>query len=106
MIKEYINLDGKKYRVEANWNAVADFCRRKGVVNLTQLDILSRIGIDDVLTLMSCCIKEGERLDGKDFDLTEQDLGSLANASVVSEFITMYVQQSQPGGGGKGSGKK
>ena len=106
MKKEYIEVGGKKYRVEANWNAVAEFCAKKGAVKLSQLDILSRLGVGDILTLMHCCIKEGERMDGRDFELTEQDLGSVANAGVISRFIALYVAQSQLGGGSEAGGKK
>ena len=106
-MKEYLKVGGREYRAEANWNAVAAYCRRKGVADLGGLDVLGRIGVEDVLPLMYCCLKEGERLEGRDFDLTEDDLGSLANAATVGQFMQLYVRQSQADTGEDGgSGKK
>lgn len=103
MNKEYLDISGEKYRAEANWNAVAAYCDRKGVTNLSQLDMLGTIGVGDVLTLMHCCLQEGERLEGREFPLTEQELGSRAHAGTIAQFIRLYVRQSQlPGGGDDG----
>ena len=108
MMKEYLRIGGKAYRAEANWNAIAAYCRRKGVTDLAGLDVLGNVGVEDVIPLMHCCLKEGERLEGRDLDLTEDDLGSLANAATVGAFMQLYVRQSQAGPveDAAGSGKK
>lgn len=92
---DYLEIGDKKCRVEANWNAIADFCRRKGVTDLSQLDILSRIGVDDILPLMHCCLKEGERVNGNDFPLSEEELGSVVNTVKMGEFMRIYAEQSR-----------
>lgn len=104
-MKDYLKIGDKEYRVEANWNAIAGFCRKKGVSDLSQLDVLVHIAIDDILPLMHSCIKEGECLEGRDFLFTEDDLGGMANAAVMGVFMRIYARQSQidagPGGGKK-----
>ena len=57
-MKDFLKIGDSEYRVEANWNAIAGFCRKKGVSDLSQLDVLVHIAIDDILPLMHCCIKE------------------------------------------------
>lgn len=101
MEKYFLNIEDKEYRVEANWNAVADFLRKKGILDLSQLDILVHIAIDDILPLMHSCIKEGERLERHDFLMSEEELGSVVNTSIMGSFMQIYVQQSQFSGPGE-----
>lgn len=93
-MKDYIKIGAKSYRVEANWNATADYCRRKGVTKLSEMDSLADMSPDDVLTLMHCCLKEGERMDERDIDITSEDLGSMINTQKMNEFIRIYASQS------------
>lgn len=95
MEKRFLDIRGKKVRVEANWNAIADFCRRKNIVDLSQIDMLSRIGVDDILPLMHCCVKEGERLEGREVMMTEDELGSSVNTAKMGEFMRIYAEQSR-----------
>lgn len=104
-MKDFLNIGGTEYRVEANWNAIAGFCRKKGVNDLSQLDILVHIAIDDILPLMHCCITEGERLEKRDFPISESELGSLVNTAVMGQFMRIYARQSQMDTDG-GNGKK
>lgn len=95
MIKDFLKIGDKEYRVEANWNAIAGFCRKKGVSDLSQLDVLVHIAIDDILPLMHSCIREGERLEQRDFLMSEEELGSVVNTLVMGEFMRIYARQSQ-----------
>ena len=38
-MKDFLKIGDSEYRVEANWNAIAGFCRKKGVSDLSQLDV-------------------------------------------------------------------
>ena len=100
-MKDFLKIGDSEYRVEANWNAIAGFCRKKGVSDLSQLDVLVHIAIDDILPLMHCCIKEGERLEKRNFPMSESELGSVVNTAVMR----IYARQSQMEADG-GSGKK
>ena len=42
-MKDFLKIGDSEYRVEANWNAIAGFCRKKGVSDLSQLDVLVHI---------------------------------------------------------------
>ena len=96
-MKDFLKIGDSEYRVEANWNAIAGFCRKKGVSDLS--------AIDDILPLMHCCIKEGERLEKRNFPMSESELGSVVNTAVMGQFMRIYARQSQMEADG-GSGKK
>lgn len=96
MHKVYINLDGTDYRMEVNWHATAAYCARKGVVNLTDIDNIGKITIPDVLPLAHCCITEGERLDGRVFEMSEDELGTKMLPKNIAEFIRKYAEMTTP----------
>ena len=81
-MKDFLKIGDSEYRVEANWNAIAD-----------------------ILPLMHCCIKEGERLEKRNFPMSESELGSVVNTAVMGQFMRIYARQSQMEADG-GSGKK
>ena len=84
-MKETITINGKEYRVAVNWNAIRDYCQRKGIKDLTQIDSVLSFNIDGMLTMAHCCIKEGERLEGRQLEETE------------AEFAKSYVRQAMTG---------
>lgn len=100
MKKDFLIIAGQKRRVEANWNSVVDFCTRKGISSLTELDALAKICIDDILPLMHCCIKEGERLEGIVFEMTEDELAESINTVIMGMFMRIYGEQSKVGADG------
>ena len=104
-MKDFLKIGDSEYRVEANWNAIAGFCRKKGVSDLSQLDVLVHIAIDDILPLMHCCIKEGERLEIRNFPISESEMGGVLNTVVMGQLMRIYARQSQMEADG-GSGKK
>lgn len=100
MKKDYIEIAGKKYRVEVNWNALVTFLSAVGRDTLDELSRIDTIRPSELTTLMAACIIEGERLDGRkveggtlNFSL---DLGSVVTPEDVREFMDIYVRQSNP----------
>lgn len=99
MPKDFIKIAGKSYRVEANWNAVVDFLAARGTNDLVALQSLERITPLDATLLLACCVKEGERLEGRECTFTAATLGEMRPAEVaacIAEFLTIYVKQSAP----------
>lgn len=94
MKKSYLTIGEKNYRVEANWNATLDYCDRKGVTELSALDNLGQLTPGDLTIMMHCCIKEGERMDGREFNMTELDLGGILRPFHIGEFVRIYQEQS------------
>lgn len=90
----HISISGKKYRVEANFNAIMDFMEQKGEKDIAFL--AGELSMKDWTMLMVACVNEGERLDGKPHDLTMENVGTLSFvevSSAVQEFIKVFSEQ-------------
>lgn len=105
-MKETITINGQEYRVAVNWNAIQDYCHRKGIKDLTQIDSVLSFNIDGMLTMAHCCIKEGERLEGRKFEETEEGLGAVMTPMEMTEFAKSYVRQATTGIAGEAPTKK
>ena len=92
-MKEVININGKNYRVAANWNAIRDYCQRKGIRNLQEIGNVLCFGLDGILTMAHCCIKEGERLEGRELGISEMELGEMFSPGMMTKFIEIYARQ-------------
>ena len=96
MKKDYIEIAGKRYRVESNWNALTAFLDAVGRNTLDELSKIDSIRPSELTALMAACIAEGERLDGRDNAPTALDLGAVITPDDVRNFLGIYVRQSNP----------
>lgn len=105
-MKEVININGKEYRVAANWNAIRDYCMRKGITDLRKIGNVLCFGLDGVLTMAHCCIKEGERLEGRELEIDEMELGTIMMPVDMTRFLEIYTRQTTANLPVKGDSKK
>ena len=96
MKKDYIEIGGKRYRVESNWNALMAFLEAVGRNTIDELSKIGDIRPSELTALMAACIAEGERLDGRDGAPSALDLGALVTPAKVREFLDIYALQSAP----------
>jgi hypothetical protein len=96
MKKDYIEIAGRRFRVESNWNALTAFLDAVGRDTLDELSRINTIRPSELTALMAACIEEGERLDGRDGAPSAKDLGAIITPDDVREFLTIYVRQSNP----------
>ena len=96
MKKDYIEIAGKRYRVESNWNALTAFLDAVGRDTLDELSRINTIRPSELTALMAACIEEGERLDGRDGAPSAKDLGAIITPDDVRVFMDIYVKQSNP----------
>ena len=96
MKKDYIEIAGKRYRVESNWNALTAFLDAVGRNTLDELSKIDSIRPSELTALMAACIAEGERLDGRGNAPTALDLGAVITPDAVRNFLEIYVRQSNP----------
>lgn len=92
-MNDYLTLKGVKFRVEVNWNATTEFCELKGIKNLTKLDSIVNLSAADFRLYVFSCIKEGERMDGRSFEITPIELGSMMTEANIVQFIDIYKKQ-------------
>ena len=93
---DYLVFNGKKVRVEANWNAIVAFLSARGQDTMEALSQFGKLAPSDMASLLAACINEGERLDGRSANYTAEDIGELCNLETISEFMDIYVRQSKP----------
>jgi len=89
MEKHYIELGGIKYRVEFNWNTTASFLAATGRDDMASLVTFS-FAPTDMTALVRCAIKEGERLEGREFNLTAEEIGEYLTATKVMEVLRIF----------------
>lgn len=99
MRRDYITIGERKYRVEANWNAIVAFLEASGQNNMQALLDLKNIKPTDVAGLMAAAINEGEALEGRESALTAKDIGRMEGSmEAISEFLTIFSRQMSPAG--------
>lgn len=95
MEKEYMTIGGRRYRVEVNWNALANFLKALGRDTLEGLADLASMKPSNIAALMAASINEGERLEGRESALTGEQLGEIIRPNHVGEFMSIYIRQSR-----------
>lgn len=96
MKKDYIEIAGKRYRVEVNWNATTAFLQAVGRDTIEDLAGITTFRPSELTALMAACIAEGERLDGRGDTPSALDLGAVISPNDVAEFMKIYLGQSSP----------
>ena len=96
MKKDYIEIAGKRYRMESNWNALMAFLDAVGRNTIDELSKIGTLRPSELTNLMVACLTEGERLDGREFTMSALDLGALVTPAKVREFLDIYAAQSAP----------
>lgn len=96
MKKDYIEIGGKQYRVEVNWNALAAFLVAVGRDTIEDLAGFNTIKPSEVAALIWACVSEGERLEGRGFNLSVLDIGAVISPVDVTTFMEIYIRQSSP----------
>ena len=96
MKKDYIEIAGKRYRVESNWNALTAFLEAVGRNTLEELSKIDSIKPTELTAMMAACIAEGQRLDGVKDVPSALDLGAVITPDDVRTFLDIYVRQSNP----------
>lgn len=96
MKKDYIEIAGKRYRVESNWNALTSFLEAVGRNTIEELSKINSFKPSELTALMAACIAEGQRLDGGKDVPSALDLGAVIKPDDVREFLEIYSRQSNP----------
>ena len=96
MAKDTITIGGKRYKVACNMNALMDFLSERGTDDFSALTDLTKLKPSDMLPLMAACIREGERLDGRECTITGKDIGTVADFSVITAFMEIFGKAMSP----------
>lgn len=96
MQKDYIILSGKRYRVEVNWNAMLDFAERVGISNMGELMDVNELDLKNVPDLCAAGIREGERLEGRECNITAKEVSEQIVPREMMRFVGIYVSHISP----------
>ena len=91
-------LDGRSFRVEVNWNAIVAFLESSGRDDVRELSNLSTLKPSDLAGLLAAGIHEGERLEGNEVNFTAEEIGTVADFSVMGAFVRIFTKQMTPKG--------
>jgi hypothetical protein len=92
MKAEYISLtNGRKIRIEWNWNTVAEWTARTGR-EITDLND-GKADVSQMRTIAYCCAVEGESIDGKELGMSEVEFGRLVNMQGIVDFAKILTSQ-------------
>ena len=95
-MKQYITIQGKQYRVEANWRALTTYLAQKGKDTIEGLSDLASLSPTTLAPLMAACINEGERLDGRECASNGDWVAENCSMPEISAFIAVYIAQTTP----------
>jgi len=95
MEKSFITIGGNKYRVEVNWNALGNFLSLVGDDSIGGLTKLEQFRVTHITSLVAACVKEGERLEGREVNLDPLKLGETFSLANFKEFMAIYNEHSR-----------
>ena len=90
-----MTIGGVQYRVEVNWNAIGYFLSLVGDDSIGGLTKIDHLRVSQYTSLVAACIKEGERLEGRDVNLDPLKLGEIFRIPDFKEFTEIYNKQSR-----------
>ena len=96
MNRQFITIQGKAYRVEANWRALTSYLAEKGRDTMEGLSDLASLSPTSLAPLMAACITEGERLEGHNVEVTGDWIAENCSMPEIGAFITIYTAQINP----------
>jgi hypothetical protein len=94
MKPDYMTLsDGRKVRVELDLNSMTAWSQITGS-DLKDVDLVRSKPVL-LRALAYCCIIEGEAIDGKEFELSEEQFGRLMRMNEIAQFGSILNSQCQ-----------
>ena len=92
MIADYVEIDGKDYRIEWNWNTITNFLQTTGK-ELADIDRIAGMNPSDITRFVHCALVEGCRIDGVEFPFTVEQFGGLMEVADIPVVLEIYQGQ-------------
>lgn len=94
MKNDYIQINDTDFRIEFNWNALSDFLENQNI-ELSDVDKIENLKPHQVTALIYFAVKEGARMEQKDFPFDMRDFGAKLNQTDLADLLVVYRRQSQ-----------
>lgn len=92
MQNDYIEIEGKDYRIEFNWNTISKFLTMSGR-QLTDAEKISSLPAEDITLFIHCAMVEGCRLDGGKFPFTVDEVGGMMDIADIPVLFAIFSDQ-------------
>ena len=92
----YLMIGDVQMCVVCNMNALMEFLQERGTDDFSAFSDLTKLKPSDMLPLMAACIREGERLEGRECSLTAKDVGAVADMTLLTDFMDILGQSMRP----------
>lgn len=93
-MKQYIEIDGQKYRCLVCWNAVAMYLKEKGLEDLSDFGAVGKMSASDALIMMYWSLYYGEDSEGRELPFANsQKLGNVLGISHIQQFSKIFLEQ-------------
>lgn len=96
MIKDTLIIGDIEVRVACNMNALLDFAKETGNDDFAALSNITKLKPSDMLPLIAACVREGERLEGRECSLTAKDIGAVAGFGLLTDFMGIFGRAMAP----------
>lgn len=97
MEQDYIEIGGVRYRARFNWNALTGFLADTGQDSIDALNHF-KVTPSGITVLVYHGLKEGERLDGREFTLSKEDIGANLNVPLVEKVMEIFMRHNGQSG--------
>jgi len=92
MQHDTITINDTDYRVEFNWNATVDFLEAEKI-SLTDADKLDNLRPSQITAMIYYGVKEGARLQEKEFPFTVKEFGAALGFADVAALLEIFRAQ-------------
>lgn len=84
-----IEINGKDYRIEFNWNTVCNFIERENKT-LADLEKLNEMTPKQITSLLYSGMLEGCRMEGVSFPFSLDDFGAALSVTDIADILNIY----------------
>ena len=97
MEQDYITLGGIRYRARFNWNALTGFLAETGQDSIEALNHF-KVTPSSITVLIWHGLREGERIEGREFALTKEDIGAQLTVPMVESVMSIFMRHNGAAG--------
>ena len=94
--RDMIRIGDAEYAVACNMNALMAYLQERGTDDFAALADLTKLKPSDMLPLIAACVREGERIEGRQCSLSAEDIGEVANFNLLTAFMEIFGRMMTP----------
>lgn len=89
MKNDVVEINRKPWRIEFNWNTIAAFLEANNL-ELAAVDELQQLKPSQITDLIFEGLKEGARIEGKEFPYSAKDVGAAISVNDIAALLTIF----------------